>query len=114
QYTHEAANITFFKEYFNGEPGFFIPEAIKEYSIGSVITEPRVGGRKASEITDLPEARRKVIASRIARFILEPAFELGVFHADPHSGNLLIQDDDTLAVIDFGKVGRLTSEEKRQ
>ena len=114
QYSHEAANITFFKEYFEGQPGFFIPEAIKEYSIGSVITEPRVGGRKASAVTDLPEARRKVIAARIARFVLEPAFELGVFHADPHAGNLLIQDDDTLAVIDFGKVGRLTSEERRQ
>ena len=46
--------------------------------------------------------------------MLEPAFERGVFYADPHPGNLLLQEDDTLCVIDFGKVGRLTPEQRRR
>jgi ubiquinone biosynthesis protein len=54
------------------------------------------------------------VARRIARFVLEPAFERGAFYADPHPGNLLVYDDGTLAVIDFGKVGRLTPETRRR
>src|SRR6202043_523175 len=34
--------------------------------------------------------------------------------ADPHPGNLLLQEDDTLCVLDFGKVGRLTPEQRRR
>jgi ubiquinone biosynthesis protein len=55
-----------------------------------------------------------VVARRIARFVLEPAFERGVFYADPHPGNLLIHDDGSLSVIDFGKVGRLTPDTRRR
>ena len=36
--------------------------------------------------------------------MLEPAFEHGMFYADPHPGNLLLEDDGSLAVIDFGKI----------
>ena len=60
-------------------------------------------GRKASDVADVPKRRRAVISRRIARFVLEPAFEHGMFYADAHPGNLLLQDDGSLAVIDFGK-----------
>jgi ubiquinone biosynthesis protein len=55
-----------------------------------------------------------MVSRRIARFVLEPVFERGVFYADPHPGNLLIQEDDSLAVIDFGKIGHLTPEARRR
>ena len=93
--------------------GFTIPGTLDEYSKGRVLTEERVKGRKASDIVDLPKPRRVAIARRIARFVLEPAFERGVFHADPHTGNLFIHEDDSVSVIDFGKVGRLTPELRR-
>jgi ubiquinone biosynthesis protein len=48
------------------------------------------------------------------QFVLEPAFARGVFHADPHPGNLLVQADDSLTVIDFGKVGHLTPVQRRR
>jgi ubiquinone biosynthesis protein len=44
---------------------------------------------------------------------LEPAFERSVFYADPHPGNLLVQEDGSISVIDFGKVGRLAPEQRR-
>jgi ubiquinone biosynthesis protein len=112
-YAHEAANVKFFQGLFKNEIGFKIPGTLDEYSKGRVLTEEHVKGRKASDIMDLPKPRRVAIARRIARFVLEPAFERGIFHADPHAGNLLIQEDDSLSVIDFGKVGRLTPELRR-
>src|SRR5262249_6344547 len=110
-----AANEAFFRHLFQNDPGFNIPATVDEYSKGRVLTEERVRGRKASEVAaDLPKPRRAAIARRLVRFVLEPAFAHGVFHADPHPGNLLVQDDNSLTVIDFGKVGRLTPEQRRR
>jgi ubiquinone biosynthesis protein len=104
----------FFREVFKNEVGFKVPDVINEYSKNRVLTEERLKGRKASDVADLPKPRRAAISRRIVRFVLEPAFERGVFHADPHPGNLLLQEDDTLCVLDFGKVGRLTPEQRRR
>lgn len=113
-YRREAANERFFRNIFANEPGFSIPDVIGEYSTGRVLTHERVEGRKVSDVADLSNRRRTAVSQRIARFVLEPAFEHGVFYADPHSGNLLIQDDGALAVVDFGTVGRLTPEARRR
>ena len=113
-YAREAANVATFREVFKNEPGIKVPDVVNERTKNRVLTEERFKGRKASDVADLPEPRRATISRRIVRFVLEPAFDRGVFHADPHPGNLLIQDDDTLCVIDFGKVGRLTPEQRRR
>jgi ubiquinone biosynthesis protein len=102
-YAHEAANVKFFRGIFANENGFAIPEVIDKYSKNRVLTEARVKGRKTSDVADLSKRMRAVISRRIARFVLEPAFEHGMFYADPHPGNLLMEDDGSLSVIDFGK-----------
>lgn len=113
-YGREAANERFFRDVFAKEHGFKVPDVVDEYSKNRVLTEERVEGRKPSEVADLPKRSRAVVARRIARFVLEPAFERGVFYADPHPGNFLIQEDGSLSVIDFGKVGHLTPEARRR
>ena len=113
-YVHEAANAKFFRDAFAHDRGFKVPETIAEYSKNRVLTEERVAGRKPSDVAGMEKRRRAVVARRIARLVLEPAFERGAFYADPHPGNLLIYEDGTLAVIDFGKVGRLTPETRRR
>jgi ubiquinone biosynthesis protein len=113
-YGREAANAKFFRGVFANEQGFKIPDVIAEYSKARVLAEERVDGRKTSDLADLPKRRRTALACRIARFVLEPAFERGVFYADPHPGNFLVQEDGSLSVVDFGKVGRLTPEARRR
>ncbi|HEY0394423.1 MAG TPA: AarF/UbiB family protein [Candidatus Elarobacter sp.] len=113
-YRREATNERFFRGVFANEPGFSIPDVIGEFSSGRVLTHERVEGRKVSDVAHLSSRRRAAISQRIARFVLEPAFEHGVFYADPHAGNLLIQDDGSLAVVDFGTVGRLTPDARRR
>ena len=113
-YRREATNEKFFRSIFSNEAGFAIPDVIGEYSTGRVLTHERVDGRKVSDVAGLSNRRRAAVSQRIARFVLEPAFEHGVFYADPHSGNLMIQEDGALAVVDFGTVGRLTPEARRR
>ena len=106
--------MEFFRSTFANDSGFKIPAVITEYSKNRVLTEERAKGRKPSDIGDLPKRQRSVVSRRIARFVLEPAFEHGLYYADPHPGNLLIETDGSLSVIDFGKVGRLTAEARRR
>jgi predicted unusual protein kinase regulating ubiquinone biosynthesis (AarF/ABC1/UbiB family) len=112
-YGHEAENANFFRDVFAKERGFTVPHVIEDYSKKRVMTQELVEGRRASEVAGLSKRHRAVVARRIARFVLEPAFEHGVFYADPHPGNLLIQSDGSLTVIDFGKVGRIGPEVRR-
>ena len=113
-YSREAANVKFFRDVFAKEHGFTIPAVIAEYSKNRVLVEERVEGRKPAEVADLPKLSRALVSRRIARFVLEPAFDRGVFYADPHPGNFLIKEDGSLSIIDFGKVGRLTPDTRRR
>jgi ubiquinone biosynthesis protein len=113
-YERESANVKFFRDAFSGEAGFKIPAVAQEYSRNRVLMEERLHGRKPSDVVDLSRRQRTVVARRIARFVLEPAFEHGVFYADPHPGNLLIQDDGSLCIVDFGKIGHLTPDTRRR
>ena len=75
-YGREAANAKFFRDLLSNEHGFKIPNIIEEYSKNRVLAEERVEGRKVSDVADLPQRRRAAISRRVARFVLEPAFDL--------------------------------------
>jgi ubiquinone biosynthesis protein len=113
-YGREAANGKIFRDMFANEHGFRIPEVIEEFSKKRMLTEERIEGRRVTDVAGLPPRQRTLVARRMVRFVLEPAFDRGIFYADPHPGNLLIQEDGSLSVIDFGKVGRLTPEAQRR
>ncbi len=113
-YRREAANERFFGTAFADDPGYAIPAVVDKYCTERVLTHVRVYGRKVTDASDLSNRRRAAVSQRIARFILEPAFEHGMFYADPHAGNLFVQNDGALAVVDFGTVGRLTPDARRR
>jgi ubiquinone biosynthesis protein len=50
---------------------------------------------------------RRALARALLQVLLRQIMVLGVFHADPHPGNVLVRSDGTLALIDLGSVGRL-------
>ena len=57
---------------------------------------------------------RKLLADRGTRAVIKMIMEDGFFHADPHGGNVFYLEDNKLAFIDFGMVGRLTEERREQ
>ena len=50
---------------------------------------------------------RTVLARELLHVVLRQILIDGVFYADPHPGNVLVRADGTLALLDFGSVGRL-------
>jgi len=64
-------------------------------------------------LLDLPLAQRQALAKQVIQSFLASTFEYGVFHADMHEGNLFMDPDGQLVLLDFGILGRLGEEEIR-
>ncbi len=86
-----------------------IPQALSEYSTDRVLTMEYIGGTKISEVENLDSLGidRNDLARTLQRVYLQMIVEDGVFHADPHPGNLAVQEDGTLIFYDFGMSGRV-------
>ncbi len=114
-YLREGRNADAFRQNFYGDPRIYIPKVYWELTTRQVLTMERVSGLKINDLDGLDRARinRRVVAENLMHFALRQIFEFGFYHADPHAGNFFVQSDASLSVMDFGMVGRLTSQTKR-
>jgi ubiquinone biosynthesis protein len=109
----EASHIAAFARNFADDPEVYILKVLTDYSTSKVLTTEFIDGIKISEVERLQAAKMDsaAIARAGARAVLRQIFEFGLFHADPHPGNLFVTCDGKIAPIDFGIVGRLTKRE---
>ena len=99
-------------------PGVSVPAVVPERSSQRVLTTAFVDGIKAGDLAALDAAGidRLALAERILDAYGAMIFRDGVYHADPHPGNLLVRPDPAmpggfeLVFLDFGAVARLSSE----
>jgi len=108
-YEREAEMLTEIRENFADDDRFVIPDVIESHSGPRVLTMEYVAGTK---INDLEELERKGIdrtkvAENLERSYLQMIIDDGVFHADPHPGNLAVTDDGKIVFYDFGMSGRV-------
>ncbi len=115
-FLNEAANIRAFYKNHAGRKGIRIPKVHDELSTRGVLTMEYLHGVKlSSAMATMTEEGRKVLATNMLENGFKELFEDGLFHGDPHPGNLLILDGEppdapVLALIDFGLVGRITKQ----
>lgn len=110
-YIREGHNANIFKKNFSDDPTVYIPYVFWDMTTHAVITLERVYGIKINDVDAMKAAgiNMRQVAENAGRFTLRQLFEFGFFHADPHPGNFFVQPDASLAVMDFGMVGRLTA-----
>jgi ubiquinone biosynthesis protein len=100
-------------EFFAGEPHIRVPRTLPELCGARVITSEFFAGRRITLVLDAwraarddgdAEAGRRIddLLGRVLEAYTRQILEAGVFQADPHPGNLLVADDGTLALLDFG------------
>ena len=103
----EAANLRRFRENFSNEPDVAIPQPYSDLSAERVLTMSRMGGAPLSDtIHDLGPGGESFM-ERGAEIYIEMIFRDGLFHADPHPGNIYVVPGDRVGLLDFGKVGRI-------
>ncbi|WP_152393534.1 ABC1 kinase family protein [Paenibacillus guangzhouensis] len=92
-----------------------VPTLYPKYCSRRILTMEYVTGVKLSDHAGLMEAGHDPtdVARRFASIILHQVLIEGFFHGDPHPGNVIVQENGDLILLDFGMVGRLTEAMKK-
>ncbi|MGO8946117.1 MAG: ABC1 kinase family protein [Ktedonobacterales bacterium] len=108
-YLQEGRNVERFAENFSGDPSVHIPRVYWETTTSRMLTLERIYGIKISDVDALENADldRRAIAEHATRILLTMILDYGFFHADPHPGNVFVEPDGRIALIDFGMVGEV-------
>ena len=110
-YVNEAKNIDAFHVKLKDSTSAKVPKVYWDMTTEKVLTMEYLEGRKLSELIKSKKMlNRKLIARNIVDSILNQVFVNGVFHADPHPGNILVTPNYTIAWLDFGIVGYFDDE----
>jgi ubiquinone biosynthesis protein len=105
---NEARNVKEMGRSAEGRPFLVIPRVHDELSSSTVLTLDYVEGTKVSEVTESAGFDLEKVARNIIEAAFRQLFEDGVFHGDPHPGNILVLPGNRIALLDFGLIGRLT------
>ncbi len=91
---------------------FAIPQVHLAFSTGRVLTTTWHDGVKISELAQLDAwgLDRRDLATRLLRAYSQMLFKDGIYHADPHPGNILVKKDGSLVLLDFGAVAELSDD----
>jgi predicted unusual protein kinase regulating ubiquinone biosynthesis (AarF/ABC1/UbiB family) len=106
-YEREAQNLVTVGRNLQEFKRIFVPQPILDYCTRSVLTMDYVPGRKITELGPLGHLGREgaALADELFRAYLKQILLDGLFHADPHPGNIFIMDDGRVALLDLGMVG---------
>ena len=112
----EARTMDEFRRLFRSDATLHVPDLCDELTGEGVLTMEFIDGCRIDDFAALSAARldRAEIAANGARIFLKMAFEFGLFHGDPHPGNIRILRHGVIGLIDYGMVGRLDDEKREQ
>jgi ubiquinone biosynthesis protein len=106
-FSREARSIVLFRVALADVPDLWIPGVVAERTSGPVLTMEFSAGERVDLYAKLhPEAMPRAI-NTLVRLMLQTIFEEGLFHADPHPGNVFVLPDGRLSLLDFGMTGEL-------
>jgi predicted unusual protein kinase regulating ubiquinone biosynthesis (AarF/ABC1/UbiB family) len=91
----------------------FVPEVVHPYVTERVLVQERIVGERVGDANQVDPERARVLARELFRSYVQQITVHGVYHADPHRGNILLTEDGRLALLDFGLLGRLDDDTRR-
>lgn len=111
-YQREAANLISIRDSLQAFPRIVVPSPIADFTTRAVLTMDYVPGKKLTEIEPLErmELDGAPLADELFNAYLKQILVDGLFHADPHPGNIFLTNDRRIALLDLGMVGRITPE----
>ena len=108
-YRREADNLSTMREMVGGYERIVVPEPYPDLTTGRVLTMEFVPGRKVTDLGPLAqlELDGAPLADQLFEAYLDQVLVHGIFHADPHPGNVLVTPDGRLVLLDIGMIARL-------
>ncbi|GBF74814.1 hypothetical protein PA598K_03182 [Paenibacillus sp. 598K] len=83
-----------------------VPKVYSAYSTKQILTMEYIEGKRFTQTVTSD------VSDMIMHAFLDQILVIGIFHADPHPGNLMLTKDGEVALIDFGSVGYLSDDER--
>lgn len=106
-FEQEAANIERFQSVFASDSSVRAPEVIHGFTTKRVLVMEYCAGTKVDRLHDHFASGRlsfRQLMNALTKAYMRMMMVDGFMHADPHPGNLLVQDDGTVVVLDWGSV----------
>ncbi len=105
-YKKETTHLENFYKNFSSEKEIHIPRVYKKYCSDHVVVMEYVEGIKANDYRKLDDfgINRPAVAKHILETFCQMVFRDGLIHGDPHPGNILVNEDASITLIDFGSV----------
>jgi predicted unusual protein kinase regulating ubiquinone biosynthesis (AarF/ABC1/UbiB family) len=119
---HLRAELDFVEEAHNTElvgrlldrfPALVVPAVVRPYVTERVLVLDWIEGEKVTTEHGLPADEAAALAREFFRAYVFQVVVEGVYHADPHAGNVQLTPDGRLALLDFGLLGRLDEDTRR-
>jgi ubiquinone biosynthesis protein len=115
-YREEARNLVTIAHQLRDFENIVVPLPVDDYTTARVLTMDYVYGTKITAVSRVQwtEVDGAALAEDLFLAYLQQILIDGVFHADPHPGNVLLTPDRRIALIDLGMVGRISGQTQEQ
>ncbi len=110
-FNHERENIEHFQNRYKDNPMFVFPTPNTELSYEKLLVMQKLEGCKITSIEPNTD-HAKHLSQAILGIAFDMIFKDGVFHADPHPGNVFATPDGRIALLDFGAVGTFSPRQR--
>jgi predicted unusual protein kinase regulating ubiquinone biosynthesis (AarF/ABC1/UbiB family) len=106
-YEREAQNLIAVGKNLNEFKLIVVPQPVLDFSTRSVLTMEYIKGRKITTIGSFgkQDIKGALLSEELFKAYLKQVLVDGLFHADPHPGNVFITDEGKIALLDLGMVG---------
>jgi ubiquinone biosynthesis protein len=109
-FVEEASNTELVRRLVADYENLVVPQVIRPHVTERLLVLERIRGTKVAADHGLAPERANELACDFFRAYIRQVTLEGVYHADPHRGNVIITDDGRIALLDFGLLGRLDEE----
>ena len=110
----EKNNIKKYRKLNIKENDLLSPDVYDSYSSKKVLTLEYIEGKSIRSVFEKKSNKRKDMAQKIIEAYVNQMFTYGYFHADPHPGNIFVDKDLNIYLLDFGIVGNLSENYRYQ
>lgn len=112
----ECRNAERIAAFFKDDPNIVIPKVYWNFVSDRVNVQEYIEGIHGRDFNAMDQAAldRKILSTTGAEAILKMVLVAGLFHADPHPGNIIYLPNNRIAFVDFGMVGRLSEFRRNQ
>jgi predicted unusual protein kinase regulating ubiquinone biosynthesis (AarF/ABC1/UbiB family) len=112
-FEREAVFATTIRANFARTPGVIVPHVVPELVRPNVLVLQYVEGKRIDRLTPGASPAPRAVIAKVIELYVQMMLIDGLFHADPHPGNLLVTADGTVVLLDFGMVIEVPREMRR-